>query len=229
MEPVSSRSVVVQVRLIVRAAAVDRVEIEAWRAKIFQRIRVVLLLQRAVRIERQIVIDELTEVGVSSRNRRIFVTSLRFTKGRIQELSAGLHVLQENVGSFAELFVTRHVRAARAQRCRLQLNHLLGEILEVLTLVRLAREPAEHTPKTATADARTVDILQPAQSAVTARGVLMFLHHDETPSWSDAPEPGYRGSHQNEGYERRRPSSIVIRTGNPRRSAEGRLRPRCNP
>jgi hypothetical protein len=53
----------------VRHAAVERVEVEAWRAEADQRVRVVDLLQDRQRVERDVVVDELPEVR-SRRDRR---------------------------------------------------------------------------------------------------------------------------------------------------------------
>ena len=58
----------VQVRLVVGAAAVDAVEIEPRCAEVDQRIGIVLALEAAGGVERQIVVDELPEVGVQRGN-----------------------------------------------------------------------------------------------------------------------------------------------------------------
>src|SRR5207247_6856301 len=69
----------VQVRLIVRSAAVDIVEIELRTAEVNQRIRVVLLHQRAGWIKRQVMIDELAEIRVAGGDALVlFVVDLRF-------------------------------------------------------------------------------------------------------------------------------------------------------
>ncbi len=65
--------VLIQIRLVIGTAAVQGVQIEAWRAEIFRGIRIVLLLQGAIRIEGEIVIDELPEVGVSGWDRGVFI------------------------------------------------------------------------------------------------------------------------------------------------------------
>ena len=53
----------VEVRLVLGPPPVDGVKIEARRAKIDQRVRIVLLLEAARGIEREVVVDELAEVG----------------------------------------------------------------------------------------------------------------------------------------------------------------------
>jgi hypothetical protein len=55
----------IEVRLIVGTAAIDVVEIEPRRPVIDQRAEIVLFLQAARRVEGQVVIDELAEVGIS--------------------------------------------------------------------------------------------------------------------------------------------------------------------
>ena len=69
----------VQIRLIVRSAAVDVVEVELRTAKVNQRIRVVLLHQRAGWIKCEVMIDELAEIGVAGGDALVlFVVDLRF-------------------------------------------------------------------------------------------------------------------------------------------------------
>src|SRR5882757_1109682 len=51
---------VVHVGLVAGPAPVDIVEIERWRTKILCGIRVFLLLETRIRIERQVVVDELS-------------------------------------------------------------------------------------------------------------------------------------------------------------------------
>ena len=55
---------VVQERLVERTGAVQRVEVEAGGAEVAQRGRVVVAIELRRRIERDVVIDELAEVGV---------------------------------------------------------------------------------------------------------------------------------------------------------------------
>src|SRR5262249_34706521 len=57
---------VVQVRLITWTASIDTVEIEGGSAVVDERVGIVLLLQTARRVERQVVIDELSQVRVES-------------------------------------------------------------------------------------------------------------------------------------------------------------------
>lgn len=54
--------IVVHIRLVGRAAAVNVVQIELRRAEVLQRVGVVLFLQATGRIERQVVSDELPEI-----------------------------------------------------------------------------------------------------------------------------------------------------------------------
>ncbi len=56
--------VLVQVRLVVGAAAIHTVEIESRRAEVDERVRIVLPLQAAGGIEREVVIDELAQVCI---------------------------------------------------------------------------------------------------------------------------------------------------------------------
>ena len=60
---------VVQERLVERPGAVQRVEVEAGRAEVAQRVRVVVALELRRRIERDVVVDELAEVGVPAGSR----------------------------------------------------------------------------------------------------------------------------------------------------------------
>src|SRR6202011_4175578 len=66
--PKECSAIFIEVRLVIRSAAIDIVEIEPRRPEILQCIWVVLSLQAARGIEREIVIDELTEVGVDGRD-----------------------------------------------------------------------------------------------------------------------------------------------------------------
>ena len=54
-------TLVVKIGLVIRTLAVHTIEIEAWRAEIHEPIRIILLLQAARRIERQVMIDELAD------------------------------------------------------------------------------------------------------------------------------------------------------------------------
>ena len=66
-------SIIVEVRLIVGTAAIDVIQIERGRAKVGQCVRVVLFGQTAHRIKGDVVIQELAEVGVESRNAALLV------------------------------------------------------------------------------------------------------------------------------------------------------------
>jgi len=59
-----ARLLVVQERVVVRPGAVDGVEVEARRAEVVQAVRVVLSLQAGDRVEGDVMVDELAEVGV---------------------------------------------------------------------------------------------------------------------------------------------------------------------
>ena len=58
------RPFVVQVRLVVGAAAVHAIEIESRSPEVDERVRIVLPLQAARGIERQVVIDELAQICI---------------------------------------------------------------------------------------------------------------------------------------------------------------------
>ena len=66
-------SVFVEVRLVVRTPTIQGIQVKPRCPEILCRVRVILLLQRAVRIERQIVVDKLPKVGIPRRNSRVFV------------------------------------------------------------------------------------------------------------------------------------------------------------
>ena len=57
-------AVIVEVRLVCRPSAIDIIQIECRTAEVYQCVGIVLLLQAARRIKRQIVIDELAEIGI---------------------------------------------------------------------------------------------------------------------------------------------------------------------
>ena len=59
---------IVEVRLVGRSATVDAVQVETRRAEVGQRVRVVLPVERRHRVERQVVVDELSEIRVPGRN-----------------------------------------------------------------------------------------------------------------------------------------------------------------
>ena len=58
----------VQVRLIVRPTSINVIQIERGSAKVYQRIGVILFLQAARWVERNVMIDELTQVSVQRRD-----------------------------------------------------------------------------------------------------------------------------------------------------------------
>ena len=59
---------VVQERVVSRPATVERVQVVPWAAEVRQRVGIVLLGQARLRIERDVVVDELPEVGVAGRD-----------------------------------------------------------------------------------------------------------------------------------------------------------------
>ena len=63
--------VLVEVGLVVGAASVEAIEVEARRAEVHQRVGIVLLLQAARRVEREVVVDELAEVGEAGADARV--------------------------------------------------------------------------------------------------------------------------------------------------------------
>src|ERR1700682_1586930 len=106
--PTLNKSIVasVEVRRIVRTLAIDAVKIKTRRAKVDQTVRIVLLLQAACRIERQIVVDELAEIRISRGNaalfgvrcilRRFGVGDHRFAK--LQQVLLGLGIAVAQIG-----------------------------------------------------------------------------------------------------------------------------------
>ncbi len=58
----------VQIGLVVGAPAVDVVEVEARRSEIHQCVRIVLALQAAGGVERQVMVDELSEIRIRGRD-----------------------------------------------------------------------------------------------------------------------------------------------------------------
>src|SRR5438067_2066642 len=62
---------IVQERLVVRSAAVDGVEVEPRGAEVDERVRIVVSLELRRRIEGQVVVDELPEVGEARRDVRV--------------------------------------------------------------------------------------------------------------------------------------------------------------
>src|ERR1700730_284324 len=76
-------AVVVEVGLVVRAPAIDVIEIEGWRTKIHQRIRIILFLKTARWIEGNVVIHELAEIGVQRGNLALLIVLSHLGIGRI--------------------------------------------------------------------------------------------------------------------------------------------------
>ena len=54
----------VQVRLIVGSTPIKIIQIERGRAKVQKRVGIILLLQAAGRIKRDVMIDELAKIGI---------------------------------------------------------------------------------------------------------------------------------------------------------------------
>jgi hypothetical protein len=80
-ELLAVRGLVVEERIVDRPAPVHAVEIEARAAEIGQRVRVVLPVQARHRVEGEIVVDELPEVGVTRRD--VGVVGLGTRPGRV--------------------------------------------------------------------------------------------------------------------------------------------------
>jgi hypothetical protein len=74
----------IEIRLVIWPASIDAIKVKRRIAIVCERIWIVLLLKRAVGIERQIMIDELSKVRVQSRNSAFFrVESIfRFVESR---------------------------------------------------------------------------------------------------------------------------------------------------
>ena len=108
----------IQERLVRGARAVDRVEVQARRAEVDQRERVVELLQLRARVERDVVIDELAEVRVARWDVRVVRAGMahrldeRFDRSRA-ELARGQ--LREHPAE-APAVRRRHVRGLGAAR-----------------------------------------------------------------------------------------------------------------
>jgi hypothetical protein len=100
---------VVHVRLVVGSPPVDRIEVQPRRAKVDQGHRIVLLLKAGGRIERDVVIDELTEIRVSHRDARVFLVVLDPFFGILRRGGRQQGVL------FADFGLRRHV-AGGAER-----------------------------------------------------------------------------------------------------------------
>ncbi len=79
--------VAIEIGLIRRTAAVDVVEIERRRPEILERVRIVLALQAADRVERNVVVDELAEIRVSGADAGVlFIVRFGFGGGGRFEL-----------------------------------------------------------------------------------------------------------------------------------------------
>src|SRR5262252_8983650 len=65
--------VLVEIRLIAGTSTVDAIQVEGRCAEIDQRVRIALLLEAALRTKRQVVVDELAEIGIQSRDPALFL------------------------------------------------------------------------------------------------------------------------------------------------------------
>src|SRR5256712_565169 len=83
----------VEERLIVGSTAVDRIEVEPRGAEVDQGIRVIVALEFRRRIEREVVVDELSEVGDPRRDVGIVASRVLVTRFRL-----GLHHLLGECG-----------------------------------------------------------------------------------------------------------------------------------
>ena len=72
-QPARHALVLVEIRLVVRAAPVDIVEVEARGAEIGQRVGIILFDQRTGGIECEIMVDELAEISVAGRHAHILL------------------------------------------------------------------------------------------------------------------------------------------------------------
>ena len=126
--------VAVEIRLVVGAAAVDGVEVEARRAEVDQRVGGVRLLQTAGRVEGDVVVEELPEVGVAGGDPGVFLGvglvvgrfPLVFRDHLLREV--GQHFLgvvgwrkrpeHPSEASLELLRTARHVEAAKADAVR---------------------------------------------------------------------------------------------------------------
>ena len=82
-------SAVVEIRLVARAAAIDVVQVEARRAEVHDGVGIALLLVKRRRIEGEIVVDELAEVGIGR-------AKIAFFRVRpVLHLAVALHFLRE--------------------------------------------------------------------------------------------------------------------------------------
>ncbi len=96
---------VIHVRLVVRSATVDVVQIETGRAEVRERVRIVLLLEAAGGIERQVVVDELAEVRVERRHAALFIVLAVFRR-----IERGGHRLAERQQVLLVLCISRAER-----------------------------------------------------------------------------------------------------------------------
>ena len=71
----------VQVRLVVRASSIDAVEVESRRPEVDQRVGIVLALEARGRVECQVVVDELAEIGVRRRDPALLVVGTVLRRG----------------------------------------------------------------------------------------------------------------------------------------------------
>ena len=97
----------VHVRLVGGAAAVERIQVEPRRPEVDQRVGVVLLHQARRGIERDVVVDELAQVGVAGGDARILLVVLqalrRVLEGGRGERGVGLVTLRFRRHRLAEL------------------------------------------------------------------------------------------------------------------------------
>src|SRR6202011_4832414 len=105
-------SPIVEVWLIGWTSPVDVVEIERRTAEVHQCIRIVLLLQTARRIERQIVINELAEVGIKSGYAALLVVLAVL---RVGGVGIGRHYRAE-LGQVGNVVCFRSTEGGRRQR-----------------------------------------------------------------------------------------------------------------
>ena len=128
---------VVHERLIVGARSVDAVEIETRRPEVDERVRIVEAIERRHRVEGDVVIDELPEIGEASRDVRILVLGLPLVQREIHRLALVDPLLE------------------------LTMEHRLTERHERRFAERRRQQLTKHPPEALVAHARVRNVLQP--------------------------------------------------------------------
>jgi hypothetical protein len=143
MQEAAALGLGVQVGLVGRAAAVQAVEVQARGAEVLQRIRVVQALQRRGRVEGDVVVDELAQVGVARGDGRVLVGRLGHLDRLVRRRRGLAAVLAHVVGELAGDHQAGQV-----------LHQLLNRLFVTRAVGGECRfEPAEQTPEACAADA----------------------------------------------------------------------------